>query len=49
MREVEYLRAASLSLQIELASEIWADGEPAGRTPAEFTMLSRALHVIVPV
>lgn len=49
LREVEYCKTAAVRVESEPSLEIYADGEPAGRTPAEFTVLPRAMNAIVPV
>jgi diacylglycerol kinase family enzyme len=49
LKEVEYFKTATVKVESEPRLEIYADGEPAGRTPAEFSVLPKALHVIVPV
>lgn len=49
LREVQYFKAAMVRVEAEPEIEIYADGEPAGRTPAEFCVLPRALNVIIPV
>ncbi|HEY6486082.1 MAG TPA: YegS/Rv2252/BmrU family lipid kinase [Candidatus Cybelea sp.] len=41
-------RSASFSILTRRPHRITADGEPAGRTPAEFMLLPRALRVFVP-
>ena len=48
LREVEYFKTAAVRVESEPNLEIYADGEPAGRTPAEFTVLPRAINAIVP-
>ncbi|HYX52112.1 MAG TPA: hypothetical protein VE783_01590, partial [Candidatus Limnocylindrales bacterium] len=48
IRQVEYLQTSRLKLDTEPPLDIYADGEPAGQTPAEFRMVPRALRVIVP-
>ncbi|MGE5323256.1 MAG: diacylglycerol/lipid kinase family protein [Actinomycetota bacterium] len=48
-KEVRYFRTGRMRLESESRLEIYADGEPAGHTPAEFSVVSRALKVIVPV
>lgn len=49
LKEVEYFNAANVRVESEPSLEIYADGEPAGRTPAEFSVLPQAIRVIVPV
>lgn len=49
IQQVEYFRTADLRLESDPVLEIYADGEPACRTPAEFSVISRALKAIVPV
>lgn len=48
-KDVRYFRTERMRLESKSRLEIYADGEPAGHTPAEFSVLSRALKVIVPV
>jgi len=49
LKEVEYFKAAAVRLESNPALEIYADGEPVGHTPAEFSILPKAIHVIAPV
>jgi diacylglycerol kinase (ATP) len=46
--EVEILRAATLEVESDRPLPIFADGEPAGETPAGFAIERLALTVIVP-
>ena len=49
LREVEYFKTTAVRVESEPSLKIYADGEPAGRTPAEFSVLPEAIRVIVPV
>lgn len=49
LKEVHYFRTKKMDLQASPELEIYADGEPAGRTPAEVSVLSQAFNVIIPV
>ncbi len=49
LAEVEYFQSARVRLETQTPVEIYADGEAAGRTPAEFFVLPSALPVIVPL
>lgn len=49
LKEVEYFRTTGLRVESDPPLEIYADGEPVGRTPAQFGVISSALKVIVPV
>ena len=46
--EVEYLQTPALRIESDTPMRIHADGEHAGHTPAEFSVLPKALKVIVP-
>jgi diacylglycerol kinase (ATP) len=48
IKQVDYLQAPVLRLATEHPVAIYADGEPAGRTPARLSIVPRALRVIVP-
>jgi len=48
-KEVRSFRTETMRLESESRLEIYADGEPVGYTPVEFSVVSRALKVIVPV
>jgi diacylglycerol kinase (ATP) len=48
LKEVEYLQTAHLRIETDTPMRIHADGEHAGYTPAEFSVLPKALKVIVP-
>lgn len=48
MPEVKLLRSDHLRIETASPKEIYADGEPAGLTPAELSVLPRALRVIAP-
>lgn len=48
MPEVEYFQASRLRLESERPLDLYADGEPVGRTPLEIEAVPRALRVIVP-
>jgi diacylglycerol kinase (ATP) len=48
MREVRFLHTEHLRIETAMPKEIYADGEFAGITPAEFSVLPRALRVIAP-
>jgi diacylglycerol kinase family enzyme len=45
---VRHLRAARVSIETEPPAVIQADGQIVGRTPAEFSLRTQALRVIVP-
>jgi diacylglycerol kinase (ATP) len=45
--EVEYFRAPRLRIESEQPLAVHADGEPAGTTPVEISVLPRALQVIL--
>jgi diacylglycerol kinase (ATP) len=49
LKEVSYYRVPALEVEADPRLEIYADGEPAGRTPAAFSVLPQALNVIIPV
>jgi diacylglycerol kinase (ATP) len=49
LKEVEYFRTSGLRLESDPPLEIYADGEPLCRTPAQFSVISSALKVIVPM
>lgn len=49
LKEVEYFRTPGLRVESNPPLEIYADGEPVCRTPAQFSVISSALNVIVPV
>jgi diacylglycerol kinase (ATP) len=44
---VRHVRAAKVRVDADPPAEIQADGQMAGRTPAEFSLLPRALRVVV--
>lgn len=48
LNEVEYFQTSRLRIETDAPMRIHADGDDAGQTPAEFTVLPRALKVIVP-
>lgn len=48
LEEVEYFQTGRLRIESDSPMRIHADGEDAGATPAEFTVLPKALKVIVP-
>ena len=48
MPEVEYLPTPILRVETEPPLEVYADGEPAGRTPIVVRALPRALRVLLP-
>lgn len=48
MQEVRFLRADRVRIETAAPQEIYADGEFADTTPAEFRVLPRALRVIAP-
>lgn len=48
LKEVHYFRTASVFLEADQALNVYADGEPICRTPAEFSVRPKALKVIVP-
>ena len=45
---VRHLRAARVRIETEPAAVIQADGQIVGHTPAEFSLVTRALRVVVP-
>ena len=47
-RAVHHARAARVRIETRPVTTIQADGQIVGRTPAEFSLLQRALRVIVP-
>jgi diacylglycerol kinase (ATP) len=47
MPEVEYLQTPHLRVETEPPLEVYADGEPAGRTPIAVRVQPRALRVVV--
>ena len=47
-RAVRHLRAARVRIETRPEAVIQADGQIVGRTPAEFSLLGKALRVIVP-
>jgi diacylglycerol kinase (ATP) len=47
-RNVWTVRATSFTVTSRHPHHVFADGEPAGSTPAEFTIVPRALQVLVP-
>lgn len=49
LKEVRYFRTRQMHLEARPELEIYADGEPAGHTPAEFSVLPQAFKVIIPV
>jgi len=49
IKQVQYFRSAALRLEADPALEVYADGERVCRTPVDFSVISRALKVIVPV
>jgi len=48
LAEVEYLQTEQVRIETESPMDIYADGEFAGRTPVEISLLPRALRVIAP-
>jgi len=48
IRQVEYLQADRIRIETDVPMRINCDGEHGGHTPAEFTVLPKALPVIVP-
>jgi diacylglycerol kinase (ATP) len=48
LEQVEYFQAERLGITSDVPMRIHADGEDAGSTPAEFSVLPGALQVIVP-
>jgi diacylglycerol kinase (ATP) len=48
LKQVQYFRTARVLLEANPGLEIYADGEPVCRTPAEFSIIGGALNVIVP-
>jgi diacylglycerol kinase (ATP) len=48
LKQVDYFRTAAVRLESDPELEIYADGEPVCRTPAEFSVHPRAFNVIVP-
>lgn len=49
IKQVDYFRTAGLRLESDPVLEVYADGEPVCRTPADFSVISRALTVIIPM
>ena len=49
LREVEYFPARRITVEASRPLEVFADGEPAGRTPIEICLKPQALEVIVPM
>lgn len=49
LKEVEYFRTPGLRVESNPPLDIYADGEPVCRTPADFSVIGSALKVIVPV
>jgi diacylglycerol kinase family enzyme len=47
-RAVHHARAARVRIETRPAATIQADGQIVGRTPAEFSLLTQALRVVVP-
>ena len=47
-REVRYQQTERIRLETELPLDVYADGEYAGQTPAEFSVARSSLKVIVP-
>jgi diacylglycerol kinase (ATP) len=48
LSEVKFARADRVRIETTNPKEIYADGELVGRTPAEFSVLPRALRIIAP-
>lgn len=48
LKQVEYLQAAHIRVETDVPMRIHCDGEHGGHTPAVFTVLPKALRVIVP-
>jgi len=48
LKEVEYFQTPHLRIETDTPMRIHADGEHAGYTPVEFSVLQKALQVIVP-
>ena len=48
LEQVEYLQAADIRIETDVPMRINCDGEHGGHTPAVFTVLPKALRVIVP-
>jgi len=49
LKEVEYFQASKVRIESNPALELYADGEPACRTPVEISLIPRGLQVIVPL
>ncbi|HKD13162.1 MAG TPA: diacylglycerol kinase family protein [Candidatus Angelobacter sp.] len=49
LKEVEYFQASKVRIETNPALELYADGEPACRTPVEISLIPRGLQVIVPL
>lgn len=49
LKEVEYFQTRQIGIESERELDLYADGDYAGRTPAEIGVIPRALRVIVPV
>ena len=48
IKQVEYFQAKQIRIEAGRELEVYADGEPSGRTPIEIGVLPNALRVIVP-
>jgi diacylglycerol kinase (ATP) len=48
IREVEYFQARNVRLEAARPTDLYADGEFAGQTPLEISLISHGLKVIVP-
>jgi diacylglycerol kinase (ATP) len=49
IKQVQYFKSRSIRIASGRSLEVYADGEYAGRTPVEISLLTRALKVIVPL
>lgn len=48
IKQVRYEQTESIRIETEHPIDVYADGEPVGQTPAEFSVAPGALKVIVP-
>src|SRR6476646_2890525 len=48
LKELEYLRAAQITIEAERNLDLYADGDYAAQTPVEIGLIRRGLRVIVP-
>ena len=48
IRQVRYEQTEHIRIETKIPLEVYADGEPAGQTPVEFSVARNAMKVIVP-